>query len=147
MDFGSGWGTMAGLMAKKLSAQGNITCLDISEAWINASKKYLKNFSNINYIAGDITKLTIPDTSYNAIVIHFVLHDIDSSIRQSIIEKHVKILKKNGRIYIREPLLVNRGISIGYIRNLMLKNGLSENKLELTNSWLFGEMVDGVYVK
>ena len=40
LDFGCGMGTVAYYAAKKL-AHGHLTCLDISERWLNACRKTL----------------------------------------------------------------------------------------------------------
>lgn len=147
LDFGSGWGTTSGLLADKLTKSGSVTCLDISPVWIEASQKRLTSYSNIEFIAGDITQLNISDNSYDIILIHFVLHDIDTSYRQAIIETHQQILKKRGKIYIREPLTPEKTMSVEYVRDIMARNGFLEEKLVNTHSFFMGDMLEGIFVK
>src|SRR5690606_36661208 len=48
LDFGCGMGTVAYYVAKKLP-HGHLTCLDISERWLNACRKTLRSYDNIVY--------------------------------------------------------------------------------------------------
>jgi ubiquinone/menaquinone biosynthesis C-methylase UbiE len=147
MDFGSGWGTEAKILAEKLLKNGSVTCLDISPVWIETSRKRLAKFKNVDFIMGDVTKLNIPESSYNVIIIHIVLHDIDIKYRNEIIHALQKILKPGGKLYIREPLSAERCISLSGISELMKKNGLKELSLKSTKSFWMGNLVEGIFEK
>jgi ubiquinone/menaquinone biosynthesis C-methylase UbiE len=125
MNFGSGPGAEAKYLANiLLKENGNLTCLDISETWIDLAKIRLKNYKNVDFICGDITTMDLQSEIYDAIVIHFVLHDIPSDIRQSVIKSLAKVLEKEGEIFILEPSSEGHGIKSNEIVQLMNNAGL-----------------------
>ena len=148
MDFGSGTGPASELIARTLEdGNGQLTCLDISETWMKVIKKRLENFSNIEYLLGDITEMDLNENTYDVILIHFVLHDIDKVIRPAIIEKLSYILKPGGRLVIREPSSSHHGMPGGEIRDLMTKNGLIEKSFKSRKALLFMPVNEGIFVK
>lgn len=147
LDFGSGWGTEAEIMAQQLAKGGNITCLDISPTWMEVCKKRLAPFQSVDFIVGDVTKLNIQESTYDIVVIHFVLHDIEDVYRNNIIKSLAKLLKTGGKIYIREPLLTERNISFKSLSELMIVNGLKEKQLIQTSSLFNGKRLEGIFEK
>jgi ubiquinone/menaquinone biosynthesis C-methylase UbiE len=147
LDFGCGWGTEAKIMAKKLNKGGRLACLDISPEWIAETKVVLKDFKNIDYYLGDITTLNIPENSFDIIVVHIVLHDIDLDLRQAIIDSLARTLKKDGKLYIREPLMSERQISAVSIESLMNNAKLYKTTIKFSNSIVMGKIIEMVFEK
>jgi SAM-dependent methyltransferase len=131
MDFGSGAGPAAEHIAPLLSTgEGELTCLDISPTWMKVIKARLEKFQNINFVLGDVLQLDLDENIYDIILIHFVLHDIDSSIRQEIILRLAHVLKEGGKIYIREPRSEVHGMPGEEIQELMYNAGLKEIRMD-----------------
>jgi ubiquinone/menaquinone biosynthesis C-methylase UbiE len=147
LDFGCGWGTEAKIMAKKLNKGGQLSCLDISPEWIAESKEVLKGFKNVDFYLGDITQMNIPENSFDIVVIHIVLHDINVELREGIINSIAKVLKPGGQLYIREPLMADRQISANNIEILMNKAMLHKTSIKFTNSLIMGKLVEMVFEK
>lgn len=147
LDFGCGWGAEARILAKKLNNGGRLACLDISPEWIAESKEVLKEFKNVEYYLGDITTLKIPENSFDVVVIHIVLHDIDVELRQNIILALYKTMKPGGLLYIREPLLADRQISGNAIELLMKNAGFRKKSIKFSNSLIIGDLVEMVFEK
>ncbi len=59
--------------------------------------------SNVDFILDDIRKILEPAERYDVVVIQFVLHDILSHERKTIIETLAKWLKDGGVLHVREP--------------------------------------------
>jgi ubiquinone/menaquinone biosynthesis C-methylase UbiE len=121
LDFGCGGGTGSKCLLKFLNHKGHLTCVDTSDYWINRAKKRLAKFRNVQLIAGDIRELPIPDQSFDIITIMHVLHDIEPSSRQSVVNSLAQKLKKDGSLFIREPIRKSHGIAVNELKNL-LKN-------------------------
>ncbi len=133
MDFGSGPGVMSMAIATRLEkGGGRLTCLDVTEGWMRIAKKRLGKMPNVDFIFGDIRGKSIPEGSYDGIVINYVIHDIDKPDRKPIVEALARALAKGGRIYIREPVLRGHGMPPEELRGLMRDSGLEETRFELT---------------
>ncbi|TFF98128.1 MAG: class I SAM-dependent methyltransferase [Promethearchaeota archaeon] len=87
IDLGCGTGTLA-LRLKNRYPKAQITCLDIDEEMIKASKLKLKNYSNIKYIVSDFSNY-IPDDNFDAVVSSLALHHIQEDLAK--IENYTKI--------------------------------------------------------
>lgn len=126
LEFGSGSGALSLHLAGRLPAGGVLTCVDLSPAWMEIAKKRLAKFHNIEYRAGDIRSLDIPAASFDAVVIHYMLHDVEKGFRPGVVEAVADKLKFGGKLYIREPSKTSHGMSSTDIRRLMTDNGLRE---------------------
>ena len=148
MDFGSGAGPSSSLIAKELEdGSGELTCLDISESWIKVVKHRFQEYDHVNYLLGDITTMDLAKDVYDVILIHFVLHDIERSIRSDVINHLAAILKPGGRLIIREPTSNNHGMPAEEVQELMQKNGLVEKSLVLKKMMFLIPVVEGSFYK
>jgi ubiquinone/menaquinone biosynthesis C-methylase UbiE len=103
MDFGSGSGVCSRHIAARLQKGGHLDCVDISKRWNSVIQKTLKQYNNVSTFLGYINNLDIKKSTYDLIVIHFVLHEIPRIERSSLINNLANILKPEGSLIIREP--------------------------------------------
>ena len=146
LDFGTGWGNDAVFIAERLSKEsGKLTCLDIDNFALSIAKKRLDEYENISFICGDITKLDIPENTYDAIVVYFVFHCIDRELLEATINELNIVLKKGGKLFVREPLSNSAEhselLTTDEIHNLMVGIGFKE--ISLVSSLT----IDGIYQK
>ena len=145
LDFGSGAGTPARLMAVKLlEGGGQLTCVDVSEVWLETAQKRLREVPNVTFHLGEISDLDIPDASHDVVFIHFVIHDIPASQRPHVVKHLASKLVEGGSLYIREPLNV---IAEGEIRRLMEQNGLTEIRSYQGRAPLMGPTFEGFFAR
>ena len=85
---------------------------------------------NVDFKLGDIVSLDIENATYDVVTIHFVLHEIDESLRQEKVNALSQKLKSDGRMFVREPLSVRHGMPPDEVRALVSSAGLYE--------WRFG---------
>jgi ubiquinone/menaquinone biosynthesis C-methylase UbiE len=148
LDFGSGWGVNAKFIAKELlKGNGRLTCLDVSRTWLEVAKRTLRNMPNVDFRLGDISEQNIPDDTYDVIVVHFVLHDIDNASRERTVKELARVLRSDGRLVLKDPLKMGHGNSVEGIHDVMNKAGLKEHETHMSKTWLFGETYNGVFVK
>jgi SAM-dependent methyltransferase len=143
LDFGSGSGNPARFIAPLLKDGGRLTCVDVSKTWMDVARKRLRRYSNVEFKLGDIAALDLPGVGYDVVFVHFVLHDIDAAERPRIVQHLALKLKRDGRLFLREPL---RFISQDEIRLLMRQSGLEEVGSSMTNIKTQGNVYEGVYV-
>lgn len=134
LDFGCGGGVGSRCLRKLLNKQGHLTCVDISNYWINKAQKRLKKYTNVECKSGDIRELDIPDNTYDAISIFHVIHDISPAERKDIVDAVSRKLKINGALFIREPIKESHGMPVEGIRTLLSDAGLKEIKHKVTKS-------------
>jgi ubiquinone/menaquinone biosynthesis C-methylase UbiE len=145
LDFGSGAGIPARLMAGKLlEGGGQLTCVDVSEVWLETAQKRLGEVPNVTFHLGEISDLDIPDASHDVVFVHFVIHDIPASQRPHVMRHLASKLVAGGRLYIREPLNV---MAEGEIRRLIDKNGLTEIRSYLDQTPLMGPTFVGLFAR
>lgn len=110
LDFGSGVGTLGKMILMKLTPQGSLTCLDISENLINKTRKHLRKFENVSYVLGDIREKEITPKPFDVIVSSWVFHHVHPDDRKEIIGCLFEALKSDGRIYVAEFYKSDHGI-------------------------------------
>jgi len=126
LDFGSGTGVLAKKIIKELSNDGELTCLDLSEAFLNKVRKKLRKNTNVNFVLGDIRELNIPSDSFDKILISWVIHHIEDDHRLDLVKNIVDTLKADGKIYVIEFLTPPHGIAEERLVDLFNGMGLSE---------------------
>jgi len=126
LDFGCGGGAGSCCLAKLLNDSGHLTCVDVSNYWIDKAKCRLKGYTNVECLAGDIRKLDVPECSFDIISIFHVIHDIAPEERQSITDRLATLLNRNGKVFIREPIKESHGMPVQEILFLLTSSGLRE---------------------
>ena len=103
LDFGSGSGVCSRHIAASLQRGGQLDCVDLSQSWMNVIRKTLRRYDNVGYHLGQITQLSLPESAFNMVIVHFVLHDIPAAERPGVVNALGRILKPGGRLVLREP--------------------------------------------
>ena len=148
LDYGSGSGRISRHIAQRLSQDhGHLTCVDVSRVWMDTIRKRLQKYPNVDFQLGDIDTLGLPDASYDVGVMHFVLHHIDSSVRQKKIDALSRTLKIGGRLFVREPTRVEHGTPVDEIRQVLTAAGLHERESKTERSLVLGRVYNGVFEK
>jgi ubiquinone/menaquinone biosynthesis C-methylase UbiE len=103
LDFGAGSGICTRHIAARLQKGGRLDCVDISHDWMRVIRKTLRRFDNVSYHLAHITQVGLPETTFDVIVMHFVLHDIPRVDRAPVMQVLARKLKPQGRLILREP--------------------------------------------
>ncbi|HUU28909.1 MAG TPA: class I SAM-dependent methyltransferase [archaeon] len=148
LDFGCGCGSASRYLAQcLLKGGGRLVCVDISEALIKIAKKRLRKHPHVELKVGEISTLNFENDSFDAVFIHFMLHDIEKQSRQEIVNTLSRILKDTGKLLIREPAKESHGMPVEEIREVMRASGLKEIDFKVTRSLMTGQMYAGVFKK
>jgi trans-aconitate 2-methyltransferase len=102
LEIGCGIGTMTNLIAP-LVKEGKLISSDISPKSIEISKKYNKEFKNIEFIVADSTNYTFPKLNYDFIVLFDVLEHIQTEFRPEIIKLCALQMEENTQLLINVP--------------------------------------------
>ncbi len=103
LDFGSGAGSEALFLARVLDRGGRVTCLDVSPVWLAEARRRLRSRANVDFLLGEAPAVDLPYASYDLILAHFVLHDIDRSALPATLEAPARSLRPAGRFVVIEP--------------------------------------------
>lgn len=123
LDFGSGSGAGSRHLAKFLEKNGgHLTCVDISQFWMDKAKKRMKKYNNVDYLVGQLPDLNLSSNYFDAIYIFYSLHHVSENLRNDIVKEFYRILNEDGKIYIKESQREDDGISIDEIVGLMQSN-------------------------
>jgi ubiquinone/menaquinone biosynthesis C-methylase UbiE len=141
LDFGCGGGVGSQVLAKQLGETGSLTCVDLSDYWAKKTEKRLMCYPAVEIRQGDIREMNIPDSSFDVITIHYVLHDILPEIRQEITSRLADMLMYDGRLFIKEPIKPSHGMSVEEIRTLFINSGLRESEFSEKKSYYSGKYI------
>ncbi len=148
LDYGSGSGVCSKFLARRLqNIDGHLTCLDVSRRWQTVIQKMLNRYSNVDYLIGDIVVLAIPASSFDALLSHFVIHDIPATERMEIVREWARMLKPGGKVFLREPVSGSEGIALDELGGLMRQNGFVEAASCIVPLPLMGDTFEGTFLK
>lgn len=88
----------------------------------------MRNYNNVEFLVGQLPELNLREASFDIIYIFYALHDVSKDLRNGIVSEFSRILKIEGRLYIKEPQRENDGMPIEEIVELMKNNGFYEEK-------------------
>lgn len=147
LDYGSGAGFIAKRIADSLTDEGELTCVDISQVWLQVARRRLHGYNNVHFFHGEIHQLPREDRYFDIAVMHFVLHDIPNPQRLDRLITIADFLKPEGRIIIEEPTKVSHGIPAEEVRSLMQQSGLHEVVSSFEKSWIGGTTFFSIFKK
>jgi SAM-dependent methyltransferase len=154
IDFGSGPGAAAVHLAAALSTgRGQVTCVDVSKAWLRAAQKMTERYTNVAFKLGEIATLDIADGAYDVVFFHFVLHDIPAERRAETVRHLAAKLRAHraggtgGRLFLREPTGKGHGMPPDEIDRLMTGAGLRQVFLDTGRLLWIQPICDGLYLK
>jgi ubiquinone/menaquinone biosynthesis C-methylase UbiE len=142
LDFWCGIGSVAYYTAQRLT-DGHLVCVDISERCIENCRKTLRNFENITFLHAQ--SLFLPESGFDVIYCHFVLHDISETDLEKVIPELAKALKSEGYLVFREPL--NQIKKLGLIKQLITDNNLSHKESRIIDIPSMGSTLESIYIK
>jgi len=148
LDYGSGTGVLSKYLARQLRKGGGIlTCVDVSERWQAKAKRELRRYANVEFRLGRLMALEFDDGHFDAISLHFVLHELDSISRPHITRELARILSPGSQLFIREPISISHGMPAAEIQQLMAECNLIEIFGREYTAPILGQTYAGAYMK
>ncbi len=132
-DLGCGTGQMTAALAPFV---GHVIAVDASAAMLQAAKKRLQRFENIELRRGDLEALPIDDSRLDAATLTLVLHHLAEPERA--LAEVARVLKRRGRLLIVDMLPHDResyrqqmghawlGFSDEHVRRILTESGFEE---------------------
>jgi len=146
LEFGCGSGGISEQLACRLP-NGSITCVDISPPMVRIAARRMKKRGNVRCLVGRIESFSLPEASYDVVVVHNALHDILTEERVMTAKTLATLLAPGGRLYFREPTKLSHGFPVDIYRSLMHDVGLHELSLEEAKRFPIGPVVEAVFEK
>lgn len=144
LDFGSGAGICSRHIAASLQHGGHLDCVDVSRGWMAVIRRTLRRYKNVSYHLGRITQLDLPESAFDLVVIHFVLHDIPEPERSTVIIALTSKLKPAGRLVLREPQ--GEGLALEELVRLTTAAGLNPVALD-AHKIAIGAVYDAAFAR
>ena len=132
---------------EQLIPRGRVVGVDPSAYWVDYARKRLGGARTVELVAGDVLSLDHEPGSFDAALLHYVLHHIRAADRPSTIDRIYELLKESGRLFLREPTRGHHGIRPDEIRRLTKSAGLQEESGVERRTFLFGHHFDAVFRK
>ena len=154
LDFGSGAGSEALFLARALDHGGRLSCLDVSPTWLAQARRRLRRQANVEFLLGEATGVALPASTFDVIVAHFVLHDVDPAALPSVLAALARSLRPRGRFLVVEPdtssgpwrrlVPSHHHLTADELRSRMAAVGLAEQTREVVRSF-GGSAIRSVY--
>jgi SAM-dependent methyltransferase len=148
LDFGSGSGVCSRHLADRLARGGSLTCVDGSRGWMTVIRRTLRRYRNVTFCLADLStdadRSGLPEHGFDALFIHFVLHDIPAAGCECIMRRLAGKLVPGGRLFLREPLEPG-GRSVEDFRQMLARAGFREIDSHPQAHWFTGPILVGVY--
>lgn len=119
LEFGSGGGLLSRALAVILHPDGGLTCIDASKYWVDKAQRRLGNTPGIVLLCGDVTRADLPENHFDAVIVHFALHEVDRSERIGVVSALARALRPGGLFFVREPARPDHGMQPDEIHMLM----------------------------
>jgi ubiquinone/menaquinone biosynthesis C-methylase UbiE len=103
IDIGCGTGRFLDFVKQvwpRLPALG----LDLSEAYIRHARRHLRRWSRINLVIANGEAIPALDNSCDAVTSIFMLHELPSEVRRTVIGEAARVLKPGGRLILMDSL-------------------------------------------
>ncbi len=146
LEFGSGIGAMAELLARRLS-EGQLTCVDISNRYLKRARKNLKEYPNTTFLKGKLVNLDLKPGEFDAINIHYVLHDVLKENREKLLAEMFELLQPGGKVFLREPINEKHGMPYDEIEELFANAGFYPLYSEKRRFRFFGDVYTACFTK
>ncbi len=146
LEIGGGGGAVTKQLTSLLP-NGQVVGVDPSTYWTDVARKRLRRKKNVSLLVGDVLSVDLAPESFDAVLLHYVLHDIPTAKRPSTFDRIYELLKVGGRLFLREPTKPAHGIQPPEVRDLAESVGLREEEGQERASRLLGRHFDGVFRK
>lgn len=148
LDYGSGSGAAARHLARLLGAGGGrLTCMDVSARWQAVLRKVLRAYPDVEYLLGDVRAMGLPAESFDVVLVHWMLHDVPPWDRPAIVAELARLLRPDGRLFLREPTGKKHGMPAAQARELFAAAGLTETLASEDKFFLLGEYYRAVWAR
>jgi len=148
LEVGSGSGALTRHLAERLlRGGGRVTCVDTSKPWSDVARRRLHVYPNVTFKVGELAGAGLAEGTFDAVVMHFMLHEVKPDKRQSLVSAAARALRVGGRFFIKEPTREKHGMPVGEIRRLMTNSRLTELSFVEVKPFLGEPLAAGVFEK
>jgi SAM-dependent methyltransferase len=104
LEIGCGTGAFTRLLSKRARS---VVAVDLSPQMIRLARSRSVGYQNIEYVLGDITRLSLPEASYDCIVTIAALHHLP--LEATLVK--IRNTLRHGGVLILQDLVADKGIS------------------------------------
>ena len=103
IDLGCGTGRLLDFV-KQVWPRLPVLGLDLSDAYIRHARNHLKRWSDVDLIVANAEAIPAQDNSCDAVTSVFMLHELPTEVRRTVIGEAARVLKPGGRLILVDSL-------------------------------------------
>lgn len=121
LEIASGAGELTEILLKSCD-NIEITCLDLSQPYLDHAQEKLSEFSNLSFTQGNAAKTKFKSGHFDYVVSSFLFHELPEKERESIITESFRVLKPKGQILNMDSLQLNDNKDLNWALEQFPKN-------------------------
>lgn len=102
-------GSLSRQVAETILGYGNLYVVDISENVVEFTRKKIKGLSNIQVVKANAASTKFPNSTFDTIIIFFLLHEIPKDTKLDILREASRLLAHDGFLLIADYHRADKG--------------------------------------
>lgn len=121
LEVASGAGELTEILLKSCD-NIEITCIDLSQPYLDHARKKLSDYSNVKFIQGDAANTHLKSGAYDFVISSFLFHELPEKEREKVITEAYRVLKPSGTILSMDSLQLNDNEDLNWALEQFPKN-------------------------
>ena len=115
------YGDFSVKIAERLTGPGSLDIVDVLPMQLENVRRKIPSRAPVHLFQGDSSSLNFPDSSYERVILFFLLHEMPGPVREKTLREAYRVLKPGGKLVITEYHRPSRWNPLRYLYPLMFR--------------------------
>jgi len=115
------YGDFSVKLAERLTGGGSLDIVDVLPQQLENARRKVPSRAPVHTYQNDSSSLQFPDSSYDQVILFFLLHEMPAPVREKTLREAFRVLRTGGKLVITEYHQPSRWNPLRYLYPLMFK--------------------------